>query len=293
MDRARSREERLVTRRDAVGPSKDNMQIHVSRNGQEYGPYSIEELRQYIASGMFAYSDLAWYEGLSAWTPLSAIPELRPVQPPRRSSSASLVRPTAPTQSEPETSGLAVAGLVLGILSFLVGITAIPAVICGHMSLSRIKKAAGAIVGRGMAIAGLVLGYVFIGLFTLFFTALLIGVALPVFEAGHDRAKATKSLSQAKQIGSACISYALEHEYNFPSSLDDLFPRYLTDRSILISPLSKDKSTPSYEYFPGMQYADPTDPRADRILLRDKYVSKSGRRAEVDVAGAGRLVPAR
>jgi len=94
---------------------------------------------------------------------------------------------------------------VLGILSFLVGITAIPAVVCGHMSLSGIKKAAGAIAGQGMAIAGLVLGYLFIAVFAVSFTALAVGFALPAFNASHDRAQARKSLSQAKQIGGACI----------------------------------------------------------------------------------------
>jgi hypothetical protein len=84
-------------------------------------------------------------------------------------------------------------------------------------------------------------------------------------------------------------AYALDHEDTFPPSLDDLFPRYLTDRAILISPFSKNKRTPSYEYFPGMKYSDPPD----RVLLRDTCVSKSGLRAEVYVYGGELLVPAR
>jgi len=206
-----------------------------------------------------------------------------------RSGEEELVVATRPIP-QPEISGLAIASLVLGILSFLGGITAIPAVVCGHLSLSCIKKAAGTIGGRGMAIAGLVLGYVFTGVFAVFFTALLVGIALPVFNARHERVQAWNSLSQAKRIGSACISYALDHQDNFPPSLDDLFPRYLTDRAILISPVCKDKRTPSYEYFPGMKY--PEDP-PDRVLLRDTCVSSNGFRAEVYVYGGGRLVPTR
>jgi|GEM_PF-366601 len=59
-----------------------------------------------------------------------------------------------------KTSGLAIASLVLGLLSiFTVGLFSLPAVICGHIALSQIKKSAGAVLGKGMAIAGLIMGY--------------------------------------------------------------------------------------------------------------------------------------
>jgi peptidyl-prolyl cis-trans isomerase B (cyclophilin B) len=50
------------------------------------------------------------------------------------------------------TSGLAIASLVCAILSL-----SIPAVICGHMARTRIRETGES--GDGMAIAGLVLGY--------------------------------------------------------------------------------------------------------------------------------------
>jgi len=59
-------------------------------------------------------------------------------------------------------SGLAICSLVLGILS-LVGLgllSGIPAVICGHMAQSRIKRSAGALGGGDLAVAGLIIGYV-------------------------------------------------------------------------------------------------------------------------------------
>lgn len=64
--------------------------------------------------------------------------------------------PTAPTNS-----GLAIWSLVLGLLSpFCCGfITAIPAVILGHLGRSEIRKSGGRLTGDGMAVAGLVLGY--------------------------------------------------------------------------------------------------------------------------------------
>jgi hypothetical protein len=58
------------------------------------------------------------------------------------------------------TNGLAIASLILGILSMVcLGLLAgIPAVICGHMALGRIKASGQG--GRGLAIVGLVLGYI-------------------------------------------------------------------------------------------------------------------------------------
>jgi hypothetical protein len=56
-----------------------------------------------------------------------------------------------------KTSGLAIAALVLGILSvFTCGITAIPAVILGIISLVRIDKSGGRLTGRGFAVVGIV-----------------------------------------------------------------------------------------------------------------------------------------
>lgn len=71
----------------------------------------------------------------------------------------------AVSASEP----LAVWSFVLGLLALLCtcGLTAIPAVICGHVALSKIGNPARK-QGRGLSIAGLVLGYVGILWFCLF-----------------------------------------------------------------------------------------------------------------------------
>ena len=74
--------------------------------------------------------------------------------------SCSSVLTSTPTQAPSlgvKTSGLAIAALVLGILSFFTfGITAIPAIILGIISLVRIEKSGGRMTGRGFAIAGIV-----------------------------------------------------------------------------------------------------------------------------------------
>jgi hypothetical protein len=69
------------------------------------------------------------------------------------------------------TSGLAVGALVCGILEiFTLGFAAIPAVILGHLARTQIRRTGER--GDGMAVAGLVLGYLGIGIWLLLIVAL-------------------------------------------------------------------------------------------------------------------------
>jgi hypothetical protein len=49
------------------------MQYQVSRNGQLYGPYTLEDLQRYVASGHILYTDLAKSEEMPEWLPVSQI----------------------------------------------------------------------------------------------------------------------------------------------------------------------------------------------------------------------------
>lgn len=78
----------------------------------------------------------------------------------------SVVRQPGPVSAPgvpPTTCGLAIAALVLG----LIPCTCVPsllAIIFGHIALSKIANSNGQLKGRGMAIAGLILGYIFTAL---------------------------------------------------------------------------------------------------------------------------------
>ena len=72
------------------------------------------------------------------------------------------------------TNGLAVASLVLGIIT-LCGIGSILAVIFGYIGKGQIDRSGGTQSGRGLAIAGIVLGWVGIGLLVLFIVLAIIG----------------------------------------------------------------------------------------------------------------------
>ena len=49
------------------------MLYHVARNGQTYGPYTLEDLQKYVASGNILPTDLARSESMSEWLPVSQI----------------------------------------------------------------------------------------------------------------------------------------------------------------------------------------------------------------------------
>jgi uncharacterized protein DUF4190/uncharacterized protein DUF1707 len=85
------------------------------------------------------------------------------------------VHPVRPTfvRSSPPTNGLAIASLVVGIV-WMWWIGSLLAVVFGHLALGQIARAEGGQSGRGMAIAGLVLGY--LGLTTLLFTILALSL---------------------------------------------------------------------------------------------------------------------
>jgi hypothetical protein len=72
----------------------------------------------------------------------------------------------SPLPPAPTTSTLAIVSLISGIVSwFLIPfIAAVAAVITGHMAKNEIKKSNGTIGGNGLATAGLVLGYIQLGL---------------------------------------------------------------------------------------------------------------------------------
>ena len=50
------------------------VQIHISRNNQQMGPYTYEEVQSHLAQGSLLPTDYAWHEGLKNWTQLSEIP---------------------------------------------------------------------------------------------------------------------------------------------------------------------------------------------------------------------------
>ena len=170
------------------------MQIHIARDGKQLGPFSLEEINRQLAAGTLSLTDNAWYEGASGWAPLSTVPGVTtgaastaastPAAAPSSTAPAPTmvasgpVVPTTVVVAAP-TEPLAIWSLVLslvGLLGFCCGgpILGIAGVVCGHLGLSKIN-ANPQLQGRGLAMAGLIIGYIAVvswALYLLFFGGL-------------------------------------------------------------------------------------------------------------------------
>ncbi len=54
------------------------MQIRVIKDGEQLGPYTIEQVNAEASAGGVTADDLAWIEGWSKWQPLSMVPGFIP-----------------------------------------------------------------------------------------------------------------------------------------------------------------------------------------------------------------------
>ena len=53
------------------------MQITINRDGENHGPYPLEEVQRLLANGTVQENDLGYYEGAANWMPLKEIPALK------------------------------------------------------------------------------------------------------------------------------------------------------------------------------------------------------------------------
>jgi len=124
--------------------------------------------------------------------------------------------PNAPSQ----TSGKATASLVCGLL-FFIPLAFVAAIVFGHLALSEIRKSAGRLKGEGMAIAGLVLGYMWIvGIPVILIVA---AIAIPNLLRARTAANESSAVAGIRQINVAEVTYSTEYsDRGYTCSLSDL-----------------------------------------------------------------------
>jgi len=136
----------------------------IGADGRPYGPVSAEQLRQWVAEGRANAHTQTLAEGAPEWKPLGAQPEFAghfaPPVPP-------VIGPLAGGRPAVaggiQTNSFAMAGMILGILSFvccfkfLFGALGL---IFSLIGLSQIREHPERYEGRSLAIAGLVLSIV-------------------------------------------------------------------------------------------------------------------------------------
>jgi hypothetical protein len=145
--------------------------------------------------------------------------------------------PPSLASASPRTSPLAIWSLVLGILGLTCFslFSSIPAVICGHIAHGRIKRSDGMLTGDGMALAGLITGYLGIAL-AILVIPLMLAVAVPNFAKARASAMKNVCVNQLREIDAAKEQWALEKTKE-PSDLpqaNELLP-YLRGRAALPS----------------------------------------------------------
>ncbi|MBA7484188.1 hypothetical protein ES707_19712 [subsurface metagenome] len=138
-----------------------------------------------------------------------------------------------------KTSGLAIAALVLGILSFFtLGLTAIPAIILGIISLVIIEKSGGRITGRGFAIGGIVVPVVAVPVF-------LMIILMPALNRVKKQARAVACRANLHQWSLIFAMYTQDNNGNFFSGeggdngrgwMDPLRPYYRNINKMLLCP---------------------------------------------------------
>ncbi|MFZ4777798.1 MAG: DUF4190 domain-containing protein [Terrimicrobiaceae bacterium] len=185
------------------------MNITVHKNGEHLGPFTESQIGEMVKSGQVALSDLAWTEGMDQWEPLSSFAQF---QSPGTQGPSPVTGNTTPPSTIKKTEPLTVWSLVLGIISmvgcaFLAGL---PAVICGHVGLSRIKRNP-SLGGKGMAIAGLVTGYIGTVIGTLGLIAVLAALLLPAVASARNAAQKAMAKNDVIQIATALNAYNTEY----------------------------------------------------------------------------------
>jgi hypothetical protein len=184
-------------------------------DGREYGPVDAVTIRQWIGQRRLVAISSVKGETDSDWKPLTAFPEfqdaLTPAAGPGSASGIPPLQEFAPPPPQ-AGNGLAIASLVLGIFFCLGPLAGIPAVICGHLARSRIRHSLAPAGGAGMALAGLILGYLGIFIWLLILPATL----LPLVAQKKQQAQQINCISNLKQMGLAVRIYANDHKENLP-----------------------------------------------------------------------------
>lgn len=179
------------------------MEIFIQHQGKQAGPFSPQEIQTGLTSGFYQLSDLVWYKGIDGWVPLANVSHILSGESPVEMSSILMSM-----AAMPQASGLAITSMVLGITSFLCGITAIPAVICGHIAQGQIKQSQGRITGGGYATAGLITGY--LGMIVII-VAMLAGLSAPMIIRQRKKADQMEAVSNARSFSLALTEFETEY----------------------------------------------------------------------------------
>jgi prepilin-type processing-associated H-X9-DG protein len=206
---------------------------------KEYGPVSADRIREWIAQGRANARTKLQAVGSADWKALAEFPEFANVLRRTTASTTPSPLPAAGAQTgaaPPNTRGMAVTSLVLGILGLLTcGITSLVGLVLGFITLSRIKKSNGQLRGRGLALAGTIVSAV-----CLLLGLLLPAMLLPALTKMPQKAARVQCMSNVRQLNLALMMYATDNKETFPSGTtwcDSLMPYLGKTTNAYVCPL--------------------------------------------------------
>jgi hypothetical protein len=136
-----------------------------------------------------------------------------------------------------KSNPLAVASLICGCLLCVPFITGIASIVTGAIGMRKTKDTA--VTGKGLAIAGLVLGIVNVVLWGGYF-GLILAVMIPSMGAARGAANRVKCASNLRQIGHAITLYANENGGAYPDTLEQLVLTQDVTAEVFVCPDSHD-----------------------------------------------------
>ena len=188
----------------------------IGADGKEYGPISIEQLRQWIADGRVNAESRVQEADAVEWKTAADFPELG-LAPVGGFTSGGSPPPLPSGRPSAQQNGLAITSFVLGLLSpVCFGLLAgIPAIICGHLARARARRSPAQYGGAGFALAGLILGYAGLVISLLILPAML----LPALSRAKGKAQSINCRNNMMQIGLSFRTWAVDNHGNFPFNL--------------------------------------------------------------------------
>ncbi|MFZ0859653.1 MAG: DUF4190 domain-containing protein [Candidatus Sulfotelmatobacter sp.] len=141
----------------------------------------------------------------------------------RMASAGSAMTPPISAPAPPgnaETSGKAIFSLLCGLL-FFIPFLFVAAIVFGHLALSEIRKSAGHLKGEGIAMTGLVLGYVWIAGIPIIL--IIAAIAIPNLLRARIAANESSAIGSVRILVTSEITYATLHRsQGYTCSLSDL-----------------------------------------------------------------------
>ena len=153
----------------AAPPADEAAGWYYADGGLPQGPVGFSDLKGLARDGRIGPGTLFWRHGLEQWTTGSEIPDLNPLWPHEATSGPAAggvdlpprVRGAGPVQAQP---GAVVRVNTLAILSVALnlfcGVGNLAAIVVGVVALQQVTRSNGTMAGKGVAVAGIVLGHI-------------------------------------------------------------------------------------------------------------------------------------